>query len=147
MSDAGAPPRTQAMTAERPLPRPDDMSEPFWAGCNRGVLVAQRCTACGRFRFPPRPTCPACRSFDHDWVELSGRGRVWSWIRAHPPLLPAFMALAPYVCVVVELEEDPVHLRMTGRLHPDCAEPKIGDAARVDFEPAGDQALPIWRLE
>lgn len=134
------------MTGERPLPRPDDMSTPFWEACNNSTLTAQRCTSCGRYRFPPRPTCPSCRSFEHGWEQLSGRGRVWSWVRAHPPLLPAFAALAPYVSVVVELDEDPVHLRMAGRLHPECAEPSIGDAVRVEFEPVEDQHLPLWRL-
>jgi uncharacterized OB-fold protein len=71
---------------------------------------------------------------------------VWSWIRAHPPLLPAFAALAPYVSLVVELDEDPVHLRMVGRLHPECGEPAIGDTVHVEFEAVEDQHLPLWRL-
>jgi len=133
--------------AERPVPRPDDMSAPFWEACAQGRLVAQRCSACGRFRFPPRPTCPACRSFEHRWEDLSGRGRVWSWIRAHPPLLPAFAELAPYIALVVELDEDPIHLRMTGRLDPTCPEPAIGDPVQVGFERVVDQVIPLWRLE
>ena len=133
------------MVPVRPTPLPDDMSGPFWEACERGVLVAQRCAGCGRFRFPPRPTCPRCRSFEHDWTELQGTGRVWSYIRVHPPLLPAFAAMAPYVSLVVELDEDPVHVRMVGRLSPDDPEPAIGDQVRVDFESAEGRRLPLWR--
>ena len=134
----------QGMVAARPTPRPDDQSEAFWEGCTRHQLLAQRCAACGRFRFPPRPTCPRCRSFEVRWEPLAGTGRVWSWIRAHPPLLPAFAAMAPYVSVVVELDEDPVHLRMVGLFAGD-GEPAIGDAVRVDFEEVGEATLPVWR--
>lgn len=132
------------MVASRPLPLPDDQSQPFWEACRQRRLVAQRCRACGRWRFPPRPTCPRCRSFEVTWEPLSGRGRVWSWIRAHPPLLPAFAALAPYVALVVELDEDPLHLRMVGRF-ADEGEPVIQQAVGVDFEAVGGELLPVWR--
>ena len=142
----GSPRPVQDMVADRPTPQPDDQSAPFWEACARGELLAQRCAECGRFRFPPRPTCPRCRSFAVTWERLAGTGRIWSWIRAHPPLLPAFAAMAPYVSVVVELDEDPVHLRMVGLLEGDAdAEPAIGDPVRVEFEPVGDVVLPRWR--
>lgn len=134
------------MVAVRPVPRPDEGSAPFWEACDRDELVVQRCTACGRLRFPPRPTCPSCRSFDHEWARLRGTGRVWSWVRAHPPLLPAFAEMAPYVSLVVELDEDPLHLRMVGRLVDAAREPGIGDAVDVGFESVGERRLPVWRL-
>jgi len=71
---------------------------------------------------------------------------VWSWIRAHPPLLPAFAELAPYIALVVALDEDPIHLRMIGRLEPACPEPAIGDPVQVGFERVVDQVIPLWRL-
>lgn len=146
MTETARPQRPpQAMVAQRPTPQPDDQSAPFWEACGRGELLAQRCAECGRFRFPPRPTCPRCRSFEVTWEQLAGTGRVWSWIRAHPPLLPAFAELAPYVSLVVELDEDPVHLRMVGLL-ADGAEPAIGDPVRVEFEQVGETVLPRWRL-
>lgn len=132
------------MVAVRPTPLADDQSKPFWDACAERRLVAQRCSHCGRWRFPPRPTCPRCRSFEHRWEDLAGTGRIWSWIRAHPPLLPAFAAIAPYVAIVVELDEDPIHLRMVGRLADD-AEVAIGDPVVVDFEPVSDVFLPVWR--
>ena len=46
---------------------------------------------------------------------MSGRATVWSYVVTHPPLLPAYTDLAPYVVVVVALDEDPT-LRMVGNV-------------------------------
>src|ERR1700752_292962 len=93
----------------------DDGVKPFWEGTARGELRVQKCSACGRMRIPPRPMCPACRSIANEWVPLSGKGRVWSYVIPHPPLLPAYMEFAPYNVITGELEEDP-SLRLVGNL-------------------------------
>src|SRR5437667_9914044 len=98
------------------LPDLDDAdSRPFWEGTARGELLVQTCAACGQPRLPPRPMCPACRSLRHTWVPLAGRGTIWSFIIAHPPLLPAYQELAPYNVVTVALDENP-GLRLVGNL-------------------------------
>jgi len=97
------------------LPDLDDDSEPFWAWCRQGELRVQRCAGCGRRRFPPRPMCPHCRSFDHEWNRLSGTGTVWSFAIPHPPLLPPYTELAPYNVVVVAMTDEPT-LRMVGNV-------------------------------
>lgn len=93
----------------------DDDSEPFWAATAKGELRMQACASCRRLRFPPRPMCPWCRSLECEWPLMSGRGTVWSFVIAHPPLLPAYAALAPYNVVVVSLDEDP-GIRVVGNL-------------------------------
>jgi len=124
----------------------------FWEGCAKGELRVQRCAACGEVRFPPRPMCPACRSIESDWQAVCGRGRIWSFVVAHPPLLPAYAEFAPYPVVTVELEEDPA-LRMVGNLldsaqgdinEIDPESIQIGEAVRVVFTPVDDVHLPRW---
>jgi uncharacterized OB-fold protein len=139
-----------------PLPATDDpIDAPFWQATLRGRLIVQTCRACGRRRFPPRPMCPHCQACDPVWAPMSGTGRIWSFAIPHPPLLPAFAKLAPYVVVVVELEEDP-SIRMVGNLvasadgeinEIDPATVKIGMPVRVVFHRAAeDVALPRWVL-
>jgi uncharacterized OB-fold protein len=94
----------------------------FFAAARDGILSVQQCTACGRFRHPPRSVCPACRSFEWHWQPVSGRGHVWSWIVAYPPLLAGFAELAPYNVVTVELVED-VSIRFVGNLVEDVGRP------------------------
>ena len=133
-----------------------DIDEPntagFWEGTARGELLVQACGACGAWRMPPRPMCPHCRSLDLTWVPTSGRGRVWSFIVPHPPLLPAFAEYAPYNAIVVELDEDPT-IRFAGNLvtaadgainEIDPATITIGEPVRVVFHQIDDVALPRW---
>ena len=87
------------------------------------------------------------------WPVMSGRGTIWSFTVPHPPLLPAYAALAPYNVVVVELDEDPT-LRVVGNLvaSPDGAineiDPatiEIGHLSQVVFGPPVDgYVLPRW---
>ena len=125
---------------------------PFWEGCARGELLVQACASCGRWRMPPRPMCPHCRSTEVRWERTSGRGRVWSFIVPHPPLLPAFSEQAPYNAVIVELEEDP-KIRFGGNLVADAqaridsidpATIQIGEPVSVVFHQIDDVSLPRW---
>ena len=141
------------MVAAAPLPMIDSVTAPFWEATLRGELRMQACASCGRLRFPPRPMCPWCRSLEHEWRLMSGRGAVWSFVVPHPPLLPAFMPLAPFNVVVVELDEDAT-LRMVGNLvaspdgrinEIDPGTIEIGQPVRVVFQRvADDVALPRW---
>jgi uncharacterized OB-fold protein len=137
------------------LPPVDEDAAPFWEGARRGELRVQRCARTGRLFFPPRPTSPWAPHVTPEWVAVSGRGVIWSFCAPHPPLLPPFDSLAPYVVLVVALEEDP-RLRMVGNL---VARPggsiaeiapsavTIGASVRVLFEPESDEIhLPRWML-
>ncbi|MEU4202401.1 OB-fold domain-containing protein [Streptomyces sp. NPDC045470] len=151
-----APNATPAPADALLLPVPDDDGAPFWEYAARRELRVQSCAACGELRFPPRPCCPHCQSFDHRWRRMSGRGRVWSYVVPHPPLLPAYTAQAPYTVVVVELADAP-RIRLAGNLvaAPDAplnsVDPgrvRIGAAVRVAFhEQAPGVTVPRWLLE
>jgi hypothetical protein len=130
----------------------DPTASEFWAGCARGELLVQACGACGEWRMPPRPMCPHCRSTEVRWDRSSGRGRIWSFIVPHPPLLPAFAAVAPYNSIVVELDEDP-EIRFVGNLvagadgainEIDPATISIGEPVAVVFHRIEDVTLPRW---
>jgi uncharacterized OB-fold protein len=133
-----------------------DLDEPttagFWEGTARGELLVQACASCGKWRMPPRPMCPSCRSTATKWDRTSGRGRVWSFIVPHPPLLPAYAEKAPYNAIIVELEEDPT-IRFAGNLvtgpngeinEIDPATIAIGEPVSVVFHQIDDVHLPRW---
>ena len=137
-----------------PLPVTDNpVDADFWRGCRNGTLLVQSCIACGHTQHPPRAMCPACHSTDLSWREASGNGRIWSFTVAHPPLLPAFAAIAPYVVALVELDDFP-GIRMVGAMMRDGASAlggvdpatlSIGAPVRIGFvSMAEDVALPCW---
>jgi uncharacterized OB-fold protein len=136
-----------ASASSRPLPLPDEVTAPFWEGCRRGELLVQRCSECERFRFPPRPMCPHCRSFEAGWVRMSGEGTLYSFVICHPPVLPAFEAQVPFAVALIELSEDP-GLRMVGNV-VDAAPGslRIGQKVQATFEEIADGVvLPQWQL-
>ncbi|MER7934053.1 OB-fold domain-containing protein [Streptomyces sp. NPDC048409] len=96
-------------------PAIDADGAPFWEYAALGELRVQTCADCHEPRFPPRPCCPHCQSFASEWRPTSGRGRIWSYVVPHPPLLPDYAAQAPYNVVVVELADAP-RVRLVGNL-------------------------------
>jgi len=102
----------------------------FWEGVAEGRLLLQRCVACGRFRHPPRPMCPWCRSLGWEAVEASGRGTVFSFVMPTHPELP-FMEY-PYVVAVVELEEGTRMVTNIVGVGP--GEVRMGMVVHVTFE-------------
>ncbi|MFE1879737.1 Zn-ribbon domain-containing OB-fold protein [Streptomyces diastatochromogenes] len=129
-------------------PVTDTDGAPFWEYAARGELRVQACSDCGEPRFPPRPCCPHCQSFASEWRAVSGRGRVWSYVVPHPPLLPEYAEQAPYNVVVVELEDAP-RIRLVGNLVARAGAPlnsfdpqriRIGARVQVVFS----DGLPQW---
>ncbi|MCC0097552.1 MULTISPECIES: Zn-ribbon domain-containing OB-fold protein [Streptomyces] len=152
---ASAADSAPASADELLLPVPDEDGAPFWEYAARGELRVQACTACGRLRFPPRPCCPHCQSFDSEWRLMSGRGRIWSYVRPHPPLLPAYAAQAPYNVILVELADAP-RIRLAGNLvtsadapldSVDPARLRIGARVQVVFTQVRGMSVPRWVLE
>ncbi len=133
-------------------PVTDADGAPFWRYAAQGELRVQTCADCAEPRFPPRPCCPHCQSFTSEWRRLSGRGRIWSYVVPHPPLLPDYAAQAPYNVIVVELTDAP-RIRLIGNLVPEANAPlgtfppdriRIGARVQAVFDDAG---LPRWILE
>lgn len=128
----------------RPVPDPDVSGAPFWEAAARHELVLQTCASCGTIRHPPRPMCAVCNSMEYTFEQASGRGRIWSWVIAHAPVLPSFAEKVPYNVVVVELDEG---MRMVGNLlDVDNDAIEEGMPVTVDFEDVEEGvSLPVWR--
>ena len=94
------------MTYAKPLPVADAETRPFWEACREGRLTIQRCTNCGHVRFPPTFYCAKCGSSEHEWIDSTGRGKVFSWIVVrHPVPRDIYAADVPYVVALIELDE------------------------------------------
>jgi uncharacterized OB-fold protein len=89
----------------KPLPTPSPESRPFWQAARDHQLALPRCNRCEKLWFPPAGICPHCLSDDTGWQQVSGRGRVYSFVVFHRAYHPAFEL--PYVVAVVELDEGP----------------------------------------
>lgn len=94
---------TETVTPAGPVP--DSDSQFFWQGLRNDQVLMQNCDSCERFRFPPMPYCPFCRSGSMSIKPISGRGTIYSWIVANRAFAPAFAADVPYTVATVDFEE------------------------------------------
>ena len=126
---------------DHPLPDVDDpIAAPFWDGCRRHELRLQRSRSTGEWIFPPRPAYAG----DWEWVRVSGRGIVFTFVVVRPPMLPAFADRVPFAIAVIELEEGP---RLVGHVL-ECAveDVRTGMAVELCFEDLTERVtLPQWR--
>jgi len=89
---------------------PDRWTAPFWDAARDGRLVVAKCGSCARYRMPPSPYCPRCRSQEVDWEHVSGAGSLYSYTVIHQALIPSYKAHVPYAVGVAALDEAPVRL-------------------------------------
>ncbi|RKS70904.1 hypothetical protein BZB76_5384 [Actinomadura pelletieri DSM 43383] len=125
---------------EKLLPDITPRNKPFWDGCAAGELRLQRCTDCGRYRFPDAPVCPQCLSGSASWEAVSGTGTLWSWCTMHQKYFAAFADEVPYRLVYVRLTEGPLVISVLAD-EPD--EPRLDQPVRVVFRPSpGGRVIP-----
>lgn len=131
----------------RPRPVVDSLSQAFWEGAGRRVLVVQRCRDCGFYVHPPYPECTNCLGENLGFEAVSGRGKIYERAIVQSPVVVGFEDDVPYACLLVELEEQP-ELLVAGNLvdaPPDDA--VIGRGVEVVFRKDLDGfTLPAFRL-
>jgi len=86
----------------------DPADLPFWEACAQGRFLLHRCARCARHYWP------ASRCVEHgmeamQWVEGSGRGRLYTYTVLHRAIAPGLRDKPPFVIAVVQLEEGPFY--------------------------------------
>jgi len=120
----------------KPVVVPSEDSGPFWAAAKGHKLSLQKCGTCGSFRFPPSPLCPECTAMGGEWTELSGRGKVSSFVVFHRAYHKSFEGDLPYAVALIELDEG-VRL-MSTVVGGDPWSVSVGDRVVVGWEPLSD---------
>jgi uncharacterized OB-fold protein len=128
----------------KPLPKLTKLNRPYFEGARQGELRLQRCDACGHHWFPPSTSCPSCLSPEYQWVRVSGRGRVWSWIVMHQLYFDAFRQDLPYNVAFIKLDEGPFLMSTVVGVPNDAIRCDL--PVEVIFEDATDEvAVPKFR--
>jgi uncharacterized OB-fold protein len=129
----------------KPLPKPDQDSQPFWESCRAHAMALQQCASCARFRFPPRLVCPHCLSEEARWTPVRGRGRVYVSLVMCRSYGPAWEGDVPYNLSMIELDEG---VRMWSNV-VDCDPDRvqIGDRVELTYDDVTPEVtLPRFRL-
>ncbi|KFG90942.1 Nucleic-acid-binding protein containing a zn-ribbon [Sphingobium herbicidovorans NBRC 16415] len=125
----------------------DQWTEPYWSAAAAHRLVAPRCAECGKFRMPPTPFCPNCRSQRIDWVQLSGEGTVYSYSVVAVPIFPEMADSVPYITAVVELADAGGVRLISNIVEAPLSSVHVGAPVRVVFDDISDGVtIPRFRL-
>jgi len=86
----------------------DPVDIPFWEACEEGRFMLHRCGQCDRHYWP------ASRCMEHgdeamQWVEATGRGRVYTYTVIHRAYTSETRDRVPFVVAVIQLEEGPFY--------------------------------------
>lgn len=137
-NDAAAPEELPA-----PAPPVNPETAPFWEATAQGRLLVKKCRDCGTLIWYPRAICPECHGLNTEWLEVSGRGTVYSCTVNHRGEGP-YQGLPPFVLAYVELAEGP--RIMTNIVEAGGAGVAVGDPVEVVFHDTGENAaLPRFR--
>lgn len=135
------------MDPQRPLPQPiTPEAKPYWDGARDGKLMIPKCRACGKSHLYPRVMCPHCASRELEWIQASGRGKLFSFEIAHQILNKAFKVKPPVILALVELEEGPRLLTNLVNATPDPKTLRCDMPVQVVFERLSDEiTLPMFQ--
>ncbi|WP_447918553.1 Zn-ribbon domain-containing OB-fold protein [Achromobacter aegrifaciens] len=132
--------------AQRPLPQPTRITQPYWDAAKDHRLVIQQCACCKARQFFPREFCTTCLSDSIEWIECAGQGTVYTYTINRRPSNAALTEKVPYVVAMIDLDEG---ARMMANIVDSPPEAiRIGSRVRVCFEQVSDDiTLPQFRLE
>lgn len=135
---------TQTSDYKKPVPIPDEASQPFFDGAREHLLLIQQCSTCGAVMWPVKSRCDNCLRPTVTWVQASGKGRLYSFALMHQVYHPGFASEAPYNVAQVDLEEG---LRiLTNIVGCSNADLHIGMSLEVTFEEISDEVtLPKFK--
>ncbi|RLA10073.1 MAG: hypothetical protein DRQ60_03855 [Gammaproteobacteria bacterium] len=127
-----------------PMPVLDDLNRPLFEGMKEGKVMVQKCADCNTWLAPSAFICEACGSENVPWVEVSGKGELYTYVVYHRAYAPEFESMVPYNVALIELEEGPRLLaNIVGIANEDL---QIGMALKPVFQEVAE-GLPLLRFE
>ena len=130
----------------RPLPLPDLDTQAYWEGTQAHELRAQRCSSCGRLRWPPQGFCPHCYAWDFNWTKLSHTGSIQSYVVVHQASA-AFADAVPYAVARVIIDNTAEAVILTSSMTDvPWAEVNVGMRVEAVFDDVTPEVtLPRFR--
>ena len=134
------------MPMMRPPRRLDPYAEQFWEFTKSKEFRLQRCSECGKFRWPPSPTCDQCLSEGFEWAPAAGRGTLLSWVIFRRQYFHEYPS--GHHAAIVELDEGPLFITTpvdrNGAGIKDSQGLRDGLRMELDWADAQDQFGEYW---
>jgi uncharacterized OB-fold protein len=128
----------------KPLPKVERWSKPFWEGTKAHKLLLKKCKNCGHIDHPPYLFCTGCLHEECEWIEASGKGKIYTFTTTLLGAPLPFMNDMPYTVAMVDLIEGPRMSTLIVEAKPE--EIKIGMEVKVVFDDVTeDVTIPKFR--
>jgi uncharacterized OB-fold protein len=123
----------------KPLPKPDPVTKPYWDSLKEHAMKIQKCNDTGNFFFYPRGISPFTGSTNTSWEAVSGNGEIYALtiIPTQRSAWPGFEA--PYVIAMVQLEEGPKLMTHIINVEADPEHVKVGMPVKVVYDDVTDE--------
>ena len=119
-----------------PVPLVNPETKAFWDATAEGKLLIKKCKDCGEVHYYPRTICPYCMSDNTEWLQCSGKGKIYSYSVMRK-------AKVPYCIAYVTLEEGVT--MMTNIINTDHDDIFIDMDVELSFVDNGEgSALPYF---
>lgn len=129
-----------------PTPNPEDpINKGFWDAAREGKLVVQACQDCNAVQFPAEVICHKCHSYNLGWKELSGKGKVWSYVIVNRPGHPGLADVVPYNAGLIQMDDEPDFIYLTNVVDASEDEIKVGLPVEVIFEQHENITIPRFQ--
>jgi uncharacterized OB-fold protein len=128
---------------DRPLPDVNITSKPFWDAAKKHELMAYKCQNCGTHYYP-LTTCMHCDNPKMEWVKVSGKGKIYTFLVYDIAYNPQWEKYIPYNVSWIQLDEGPIMMSNV----IDCPNDKlaIDMPVEVAFNDINDQiSLPMFK--
>ena len=112
-------------------------TEAFWQAADEGKFLLKTCGDCNQIHYYQRAICPHCMSDNTEWVEASGKAKIYTFTVLRRVAIP-------YAVAYVTLQEGPTI--MTNIVDCDFDTLAVGMDVEVTFRKTdGGHDLPVFR--
>lgn len=95
----------ETISYRKPLPEPTPATQPFWDALREHKLKLQRSKKTGKTIYYPRSVSPHGPKDTLEWVECSGKGKIYSFTVARRPTAPQWADDGDYIIAMVDIAE------------------------------------------
>lgn len=123
----------------------DAWTQPFWDATAEGRIVMPRCDACGTYRWPPGPFCPACSAQQVRWTD-AGPGQVYSYTVIRGRASADGGKLGTTVPALIEFPESGGMRLLAAIVDTAIPDIVVGAPVRAGFSQASNGKVPVFRI-
>ena len=93
------------MEIKKPKPIIDNDSAIYWQSAKNNKLMVQRVKNSNEYFLYSRQLTKNINDNDTEWIEVIGKGKIYSYTEVSAPAGPAFKEETPYIVASIELDE------------------------------------------